>query len=356
VPQQGQAKPTPAGCLDGRFSGSIVNRRSERYRLERQGQISERFTRAIEQLGHKERDVRLGGIYALEGIAKDSKEYHGPIMEVLTAYVREHAPWPRPTDKGQEAVSPEHRERDEDGAPATDVQAVIAVLGRRVLGRKGEHVLDLRSVDLRQARFGKGADEGHFELANFAGAQLQGAVLDGVHLTGAHFERANLGGKANLVEAASLAEANLTKADLTMADLGLAVLMRAILCGANFQEANLTRATLWYANLTGAKLVGAYLTGANLTEAHLAGASFMGADGANLTGAVYDSETTWPTGFDPKAEGAHLIRARSVRASPLPSARRPSAQDSDTSRRRRCAARSRRSPHDASPTPLRQRT
>jgi hypothetical protein len=38
-------------------------------------------------------------------------------------------------------------------------------------GRKGEHVLDLRSVDLRQARFGKGADEGHFELANLAGAQ-----------------------------------------------------------------------------------------------------------------------------------------------------------------------------------------
>jgi hypothetical protein len=150
-----------------------LNRQSaERtYRLERQGQISERFTRAIEHLGQKERDVRLGGIYALEGIAKDSEEYHGPIMEVLTAYVREHAPWPRPTDKGQGAVSPEHRERDEDGAPATDVQAVIAVLGRRVLGRKGEHVLDLRSVDLRQARFGKGADEGHFELANFAGAQ-----------------------------------------------------------------------------------------------------------------------------------------------------------------------------------------
>jgi hypothetical protein len=142
------------------------------YLLEREGQITERFTRAIDQLGDEKMDVRLGGIYALERIAKSSAEDHGPIMEVLTAYVREHAPWPpRPADKGEEAVSDEHRELDEDGvpAPATDVQAVIAVLGRRVLGRKGEHDLDLRLVDLRRAKFGKGADEGHFEKANFAG-------------------------------------------------------------------------------------------------------------------------------------------------------------------------------------------
>ena len=38
--------------------------------------------------------IRLGGIYALERIAKDSEKDHGPIMEVLTAYVRENAPRP----------------------------------------------------------------------------------------------------------------------------------------------------------------------------------------------------------------------------------------------------------------------
>ena len=36
--------------------------------------------------------IRLGGIYALERIARDSEKDHGPIMEVLTAYVREKAP------------------------------------------------------------------------------------------------------------------------------------------------------------------------------------------------------------------------------------------------------------------------
>jgi hypothetical protein len=66
--------------------------------LSREGQITDRFTKAIDQLGALDGDgkpkleIRLGGIYALERIARDSERDHGPIMEVLTAYVREHAP------------------------------------------------------------------------------------------------------------------------------------------------------------------------------------------------------------------------------------------------------------------------
>ncbi len=68
-------------------------------RLTEQGQITERFTRAIEQLGSDKLEIRLGGIYALERIAGDSlametspgRDY-ATIMEVLTAYVRQNAP------------------------------------------------------------------------------------------------------------------------------------------------------------------------------------------------------------------------------------------------------------------------
>jgi hypothetical protein len=42
-------------------------------RVIREGQITERFTRAIDHLGSGELDVRLGGIYALERIARDSR-------------------------------------------------------------------------------------------------------------------------------------------------------------------------------------------------------------------------------------------------------------------------------------------
>ena len=61
-------------------------------------QITERFTRAVDQLGAVDQkgdpipEIRLGGIHALERIAKDSPKDHWPIMEILTAYVRQNSP------------------------------------------------------------------------------------------------------------------------------------------------------------------------------------------------------------------------------------------------------------------------
>jgi len=59
-----------------------------------EGQVTERFTRAVEQLGSDKLDVRLGGIYALERIAKDSQPDRAAIAEIMSAYVRERTPWP----------------------------------------------------------------------------------------------------------------------------------------------------------------------------------------------------------------------------------------------------------------------
>jgi hypothetical protein len=65
---------------------------AETLRITNEGQITERFTRAIDQLGSPQLELRLGGIYGLESIANESPTYHWPIMEVLTAYVRVHSP------------------------------------------------------------------------------------------------------------------------------------------------------------------------------------------------------------------------------------------------------------------------
>ncbi len=61
-------------------------------------QVTERFTRAIEQLGATYEDgkpkleIRLGGIYALERIARDSPvSDYSTVIEVLTAYIRQNA-------------------------------------------------------------------------------------------------------------------------------------------------------------------------------------------------------------------------------------------------------------------------
>jgi uncharacterized protein YjbI with pentapeptide repeats len=317
------------------------------HQLEREGQITERFTQAIDQIG-KDRpvEVRLGGIYALERIARESESDHGPIMEVLTAYVREHAPGPPPTDP-----RPASAEDPVYDPPSVDVQAVIAVLGRRELGRQ-EHDLDLSRVKLRYATFAKGSHEGHFEKAIFKGADLERAWLAETHLAEADFLSANLFW-ANLEGAdlrgaglmsAYLVKANLNGATLTGAKLGMAVckntqLIRANLAGADLwltnlfeadlreadlrganllnailADADLWRAYLTEANLTGTDLSGAKLSEANLTGANLTGATLSGADlsgtdltGANLTGANL-SEMERFAGL-PNLSGADLTEA-----------------------------------------------
>jgi hypothetical protein len=64
----------------------------EQLQIAQQGQVTERFTRAIDQLGHAELDVRLGGIYALERIANDSPDDRITIAEVLIAFVHGQRP------------------------------------------------------------------------------------------------------------------------------------------------------------------------------------------------------------------------------------------------------------------------
>jgi hypothetical protein len=54
--------------------------------------------------------VRIGGIYALERIARDSAKDHPTVMEVLNAFIRDHSrePWPPPDtgSSGRTAAAP----------------------------------------------------------------------------------------------------------------------------------------------------------------------------------------------------------------------------------------------------------
>ena len=182
------------------------------YALNRAGQLTDRFTKAIEQLGHKELDVRLGGIYALERIARDSKQDHPQVVEVLTAFVREHAP----LDRDAEDPDPESGWQ----TPETDVQAVLTVLGRRKVSHETEPPpwLDLAETNLHRAIL--------FE-ARFRRAGLRGARLRGAHFVRADLSESYLGGTdlrwANLRETnpsdSDLRDANLHGANLSGADL-----------------------------------------------------------------------------------------------------------------------------------------
>jgi uncharacterized protein YjbI with pentapeptide repeats len=277
----------------------------------REGQVTERFTRAIDQLGHEKQDVRLGGIYALERIANDSPQDRATVVEVLTAFVRDRAPWPprRPDQPGEDTPI---NEVPPLRARAMDVQAALTVLGRRKPPIDPAQQLDLTAMDLR------GVDLRHAKLqgAELFQARLQGGMLleadlQDAHLRAAWMQRAFL--RNARLQRANLAATQLQDADLWGAQLQKAVLLDAEMREANFQEAHLQGAVLWGAKLQGANLILAQLQGADLreadlTEAYLGGANLQGVDltDAQLQRARSSTTMVWPDGFDWKAAGVRL--------------------------------------------------
>jgi hypothetical protein len=229
----------------GLFAAGALIYTARNFSLARQGQVTDRYTKAIEQLGSsKELDVRIGGIYALERIARDSPRDHPTIMEVLAAFIREHSRerWP-PAEPGAE--TPEQATRP-------DVQAAVTVIGRRN-PRHDRQTVDLHNaVLIRASLTGAVLTGANLQKADLREAHLAGADLNGAHLDLAVLTRADLGG-TNLT-GATFAHANLTEAQLVTANLAGVLLYEANLAGARLTDAVLTRAVLHRVNLTGVVL------------------------------------------------------------------------------------------------------
>lgn len=244
---------------------------AQQVELAQSGQITDRFSRAVDQLGDQDAvDVRIGGIYALERIAKDSPVDDRPtVAEVLSAFVVRATT----SDTSQAASESAGRDGGRTPSPAArqpDIRVALTVLARMYQPRKEARGVDLRGADLR-----------------------------GAELAGARFRLVNL-------RDAILRDADLFDADLFDADLVGANLSDADLRDANLLDANLDGADLRDANLNGADLVGANLRGADLRGADLVGANLSGAD---LDNACASTATGWPAGFEPAATGVRITDA-----------------------------------------------
>jgi len=297
-----------------------------------EGQITERFTRAIEQLGNEKIEIRLGGIYALERISSESEKDYWPIMKILAAYIRE---------KSKENIVTENYEQQEKDKPlSTDFQVILDLIYKREhsLNEKLDlqnsnlrnvrlYVSNLKGAQLRKAHL-EGADlqGSHLEGADLFGAHLEGAALTETHLEGANLEEAHLEG-ADL-QGSHLEGANLMAANLFGANLGGVFLLRdANLEGANLEGAQLRGANFFeehleVAHLEGANLQGTHLEEANLLGAHLEGANLLGThlEGANLQGTHLEDADLLGTNledadlFGAHLEGANLLGAHLERA------------------------------------------
>ncbi|WP_442941123.1 pentapeptide repeat-containing protein [Nostoc sp.] len=197
----------------------------------------QRLRIAIEQLGNKTIETSLAVINDLEQIAHNHPQYHWIIMDILTTFVRENAPY-----IPQEEVTNNLRAK-----VRADIQAALTVIARRDVNKDPENEqLDLSHTDMRGA--------------NLHGANLEQTNLYQANLAGANLREANL-------EGAILSAANLEGANLYLANLEGAILSAANLEAANLEGANLHCASLYLAGLHGAILNDATLDGANLREA-----------------------------------------------------------------------------------------
>ena len=247
------------------------------------GLLNERYQKGAEMLGSEVLSVRLGGIYALQRLARENpKQYHIQVMRLFCAFVRHpigkyvaaaepirgepltasaeyNVGWDKSGGDNRRNTSyAEADKTDQQNRVREDVQVIMEAIGTRSqvqikLEQELEYVSKLSYADLR-------------------GLRIADANLSGVELV----------------------EANLSDAVLLKVDLSSAKLYEADLSGANLSGGNLTGALLSNANLSSinahsADFSNACLISANLTDAELFGAIFCGADlvGANLSGAIF---------------------------------------------------------------------
>jgi hypothetical protein len=202
-----------------------------------EGQITDRYAKAIEQLASAATEARLGGIYALQRLAADSPRDCLTVRNVLAAFVRHHDFCSVQPPSGQCT------------APIRDMY----------LARTATPLL----------------------------TDVQAALTTALSLTMADEDRADFS-QTRFPRVAFPAMAQLRRANLTGADLVFASLWQADLSEAKLQSSCLTFANLTEANLRNADLTGADFYHAQLSKANLTGADLRGADLRNIFGMTSD--------------------------------------------------------------------
>ena len=130
------------------FTWQNLGATQENLTIASEGQTTDRFTEAIAQLGEPDDTklaVRLGGIYALARMANDPKtDLHWPIMEILTAHVREHSKIANAAKSSLHALSTKNavggmvsdKPQEEQLKPAADIQAILTLIGQHTMTTK----------------------------------------------------------------------------------------------------------------------------------------------------------------------------------------------------------------------------
>lgn len=178
----------------------------ENLRVTEQGQVTERFSRAVEQLGataangEPALDIRIGGLFSLLRIGLDSERDTLPALLVASQYVVNNQQPPRAAPaRGEPCVTPRPEPRADINAALRYVLPQLTDAIRKRPGFRRGYASGLEGADfsrtsLAEVRFGH-----HF----LAGVSFRGADLERATFNEVLMERVDMRG-------ACLANANLT--------------------------------------------------------------------------------------------------------------------------------------------------
>jgi len=251
------------------YQASETRRSSnENLRIAEEGQITDRYAGAVEQLGATnpggtaEVDVRAGALFSLARIGEDSERDTQPALVVVATYVADNQR--PPLDRGRwrlrHACLPQ-RERTR-ARPRADIAAALNYVVPRLdralekqvprLAKNGFlYTLDrpdftgtaLGSLQLSDVLFDHPSfrdaelQDARLEHTTFIEGDFRGACLRGIHLRGV-----------------DVFSSDFRRADLSDADLRGADLQNVDLRGADVREADLRGADLRYARLSPGEL------------------------------------------------------------------------------------------------------
>jgi Pentapeptide repeats (8 copies) len=193
-----------------------------------EGQVTDRYTKAVEQLASPAVDVRLGGIYALQRLATDSSRDRLTVRNVLASFVRHHdfcVPQP-PAEQCTAAIRDLYLARTARPLP-TDVGAALTT-ALSVTG-VGDDLADFSQTRFPRVSF---APRAHVQRADLTNADLVFAGFSGANLAWSRLS-------GSCLTYANLTDADLSNADLSHADLYEAQISHAKLTGADLRGADL---------------------------------------------------------------------------------------------------------------------
>jgi uncharacterized protein YjbI with pentapeptide repeats len=294
------------------------------YLLSNEQQITNRFTETIKLLSDSNREIRIGALYALERLCKDSEKDKVSIIQIINAYIRNRAPQSSKNllngfvdSSLNKALSDDyscpfyHPSNDvyafhvDTTKQELDIQVAITILGAN---NSGQVHLNFTGLDLQAINFrGLNLSNSDFSYCNLTNDDFENATVDSCKFDNALANNTNFAvtkARKSTFENSLLQEANFYQADLSNSYIGGGACCykcqfgEAVFTNGKLEnDVDLRRALFWDANLTNASFEFANMDSVNLERTILKGADLRGTKGISkieLNKAKTDKTTKLP--------------------------------------------------------------